>query len=325
MINPEEINNVLISRTDRIGDVILTLPLVTEAKRIFRNAKVWFLVSNYISDLLEGYDGIEELVFIEDHPGTGDLVKFFKGNSIDLVINAFPRPVISFAQFRAGVKYRIGTSSRWYSFVFNRKVNQHRSRCEKNEADYNLDLLAKFVDGVSYEKNYKFEFTADERERIKRKLTKSGVESKYIIVHPGSGGSAADLPAEKFREFIMKAGNMFPDHKILLTGTDLERELINSIKDEMTIDISGKFGLRELAVLIDGCSLFLSNSTGPIHIAGALDKNVIGFYPNSKPINATRWGPPGNHSHILTPPDGTDEMNKIDISVVINIASEVLN
>ncbi len=323
MINPEEIRNVVISRTDRIGDVILTLPLVSEAKRLFKNANVCFMVSEYVGDLLKGYKDIDNLVFIKDYPTTRDLIKFFKENKTDVVINAFPRPKISFAQFRAGVKHRLGTTSRWYSFVYNNKVNQHRSRCEKNETDYNLDLLAKFVDGVSYEKKYKFEFNAEEREEVKRKLAEDGVNCRYIIVHPGSGGSAADLPAEKFKEFITKAGSVFPDYRIILTGTDRERNLIQSIKDDKSVDLSGKFGLRELAVLIDGCSLFLSNSTGPIHIAGALGKNIMGFYPNSKPINATRWSPPGD-PRIFTPPDGTDEMNKIDISVVINKASEIL-
>ncbi len=110
-----------------------------------------------------------------------------------------------------------------------------------------------------------------------------------------------------------------------MTRNEEEGLLSEKILNEGSIDLTGKLSLRELMMLINECNLFMSNSTGPIHIAGAMNKQVIGFYPNSKPINATRWGPPGNNSHIFTPPEGSDEMNKIDVNRVIDIVKEKLN
>jgi heptosyltransferase III len=326
-INPENIKNVLVSRTDRLGDVVLTLPLVSECKRIFKNAKIWFLVSRYAEPLVTGYEDINEVIFIEDFPGKKDLKKFFKKNGIDLIIHAFPRPEISVAAYKARVKYRVGAGARWYSITYNKRVSQHRSKCEKNEADYNLDLLDALVDGVKYDKWYKFDFTDEEMEKFLVHINIYGIfkDDKYVIIHPGSGGSAKDLPVEKFTAIAEKIYEIYPDYKIVLTGTEEEGLLSEKILNEGCIDLTGKLTLRELMMLIKECSLFMSNSTGPIHIAGAMNKQVIGFYPNSKPINDTRWGPPGNNSHIFTPPDGTDEMNKIDVNSVIEIVKEKLN
>ncbi|HLT24561.1 MAG TPA: glycosyltransferase family 9 protein [Ignavibacteria bacterium] len=326
-IDPAKIKNVVISRTDRMGDVILTLPLVSECKRIFNEAKIWFLVSGYSEPLLRNYEGIDELIYIEDYPEKKDLKEFFKEKGIDLIIHAFPRPEISSAAYKAGIKYRVGAGARWYSITYNKRVSQHRSRCEKNEADYNLDLLDAIVDGVKYDKKYKFRFSDAEVEKfwVHANLYNIFSDDKYVIIHPGSGGSAKDLPMDKFAAIAERICELYPEYKIVITGTEAESILADEIMNEGCINMSGKLTLRELMMLINGCALFLANSTGPIHIAGAMDKEIIGFYPNSKPINATRWGPPGNSASVITPPEGSDEMNKIDVDRVIDIVKEKLN
>lgn len=326
-IDPDKIENVLISRTDRVGDVVLTLPLVSECKRNFKNAKVWFLVSRYTGKLLEGYEDIDELVYRDDFSSRSELTMFFKKSGIDMIIHAFPRPDISYAAFLAGVKHRIGTSTRWYSFMYNHTLKQHRSECKQSEADYNLDLLESVIDGTDYTKIYKFKFSEDEKNKLFLHLNIKGLyeNDEYVIIHPGSGHSSNDMPAAKFREISEKITELFPKYKIVITGTESERELAEEVIDGKNyIDLTGKLTLRELMILIDGCSLYMSNSTGPIHIAGALNKNVIGFYPNSKPMNATRWGPPGDNNHIFTPKDNSDEMNKIDVNEVIDIVKVIL-
>jgi ADP-heptose:LPS heptosyltransferase len=149
---------------------------------------------------------------------------------------------------------------------------------------------------------------------------------KYIIIHPGSGKSSNDIPISKFKEIAYKIREIRPGYKIVITGLEEEKQLAEEIIDsDNYIDVTGKLNLYELMILIDGCSLFLSNSTGPIHIAGALNKKVIGFYPNSKPMNATRWGPQGDNNYIFTPKDNSDEMNKIEVNDVIYKVKDILN
>ena len=58
--------NVLISRTDKIGDVILTLPLINELKRLIPNSRISFLISRKLENLIDGYKDVDKVFFIED-------------------------------------------------------------------------------------------------------------------------------------------------------------------------------------------------------------------------------------------------------------------
>ena len=76
-------------------------------------------------------------------------------------------------------------------------------------------------------------------------------------------------------------------------------------------------------ILIDKCKLFVSNSTGPIHIAGALNRKIIGFYPNSAPMNAVRWKPLSNQAVIISPETG-DDMRTINNKLAAEAVDELL-
>ncbi|MEO8211349.1 MAG: glycosyltransferase family 9 protein [bacterium] len=331
-INKNEVKNILIARTDRLGDVILTLPLISAAKKIFNNSKVIFFVKKFTEELIKNYEGIEELIIEEDDSRFWYKFKLFRDKKIDLVINVKPRFDLAILFFILRIKYRIGTGYRWYSFLYNYKVYEHRKTSDKHESDYNLNLLKYFFDEVNLEKEYHFKYSSDEKVKllIKLRTHNLSLDEKFVIIHPGSGSSAKDLPFEKFTEFINEFMNAFSDYKIIFTGLEYERILTDKIKTGVNkeyqnklIEINGKLNLKELMILIDHSKLFISNSTGPIHIAGALNKNIIGFYPNEKPMNDARWGPPGENVIILKP-DESNEMNSIKVKNIMNAARQFL-
>ena len=88
--------------------------------------------------------------------------------------------------------------------------------------------------------------------------------------------------------------------------------------------MTGKLNLRELLILTDHTELFISNSTGPVHIAGALNKKIIGFYPNEKPMSETRWGPLGNNVIVIKPNSISDDMSKIRASEIMSASKKLL-
>jgi ADP-heptose:LPS heptosyltransferase len=170
-------------------------------------------------------------------------------------------------------------------------------------------------------------------EKVNRILTDSGVkfEKKIIIVHPGSGGSAIDLPLEKFSELV-KSLSLLNEVNIIITGNEDEKNICSTISSNTNaIDLSGKFNLSEIICLIRLSEIFISNSTGPIHIAAALGKSTVGFYPKIRACSPERWGPYTRKKVIFTPEiecnDCTREqcerlncMNSIDID---NVTKEV--
>lgn len=332
MINKRDVKNILISRTDRMGDVILTLPLVTAAKKIFKDSKVYFLGKEYVRKLIHGYEGIDEFIAEDSLGSFSDKLRSIKGKNIDLSISVKPEFDLAILFLLSGIKYRIGTGYRWYSFLYNRKVYEHRKVSDKHESEYNLNLLGNFFPETVFEKTFSFRYSKEDKNRFREKALKDNLDSEknYIIIHPGSSGSSKDLPAEKFSELTDLLLDKYSGQRVVYTGLKNESELINKIinktrnefRNRIT-DLSGKLDLRELLILIDNSDLFIANSTGPIHIAGALNKNVIGFYPNDDVMSSTRWKPLGDNCIIINPVE-ENNMESIDPKKVLEAAEKFL-
>ncbi|MCX6165691.1 MAG: hypothetical protein NTU73_12665, partial [Ignavibacteriae bacterium] len=229
--------------------------------------------------------------------------------------------------FLTGIKIRIGTGYRWYSFLFNKKLYEHRKDAVKHESEYNIDLLKTITENVIYNRNFYFSYTVKEKQNLEEKLKKNNlsISEKYIIVHPGSKGSAKDWSVDNFKLYINMFLEEFKNIKVILTGIQTEEYILTGIYDSVppesrkdVIVLCDKLNLKELMILIDNSRLFISNSTGPIHIAGALNKNIIGFYPNQKPMNETRWRPLSENAVILKPESLTGDMNEIKVENVIS-------
>lgn len=301
--------NILIVRTDRIGDVILTLPAAALLKKRFPGCRVTFLVRQYTKELVCNNPYIDEIMVLDEEKGR---TKFFsnyrqiKSKNFDAVITVFPRFILSLILFYSGIKIRAGSGYRWYSFLFNKKVYEHRKYGEKHELVYNINLLrALGIEETVTEKECCFGLcpSEKEKEKIGQYFADLGVDKAkpVIIFHPGSGGSAVDLPVEKMKElFSRTAGEL--NVNVLLTGDGKEKEICSSFPEYVNaFNVCGKFNLGELIAVIDKSVLLIANSTGPLHIAAALGKNVVGFFPKIHSQSPVRWGPFTEKRHIFVP------------------------
>jgi ADP-heptose:LPS heptosyltransferase len=331
-IKPEEIKKILISRTDKIGDIILTLPLISECKRIFKNSRITFLTNSVIKELIEGYEDIDEIIYYNELQSFYEKYKIIKKGRYDISISVFPRPEQAILFFLSGINIRIGTAYRGYSFLFNSKIKEHRKIANKHEAQYNLNLLKTISGDVRNEFKFKLKYSNVERISLKDKLMEFDfdIDNKFVIIHPGTKGSAMDIPVGTLIKFANQFLLKYPDYLIILTGTETEAGLCNKIFDSTNnkdniIIICGKLNLRELMILIDSSKLFISNSTGPIHIAGALNKNIIGFYPAKAPMNEIRWKPLSNNTIVLSPKHINSDMSEIKYEEIMEGAEKLIN
>ncbi|MCE1188944.1 MAG: glycosyltransferase family 9 protein [Ignavibacteria bacterium] len=331
--------NILICRTDRIGDVVLTLPLAGEVKKHFRGCKVSFLAKEYTAPLVRMCTAIDEVLVLPEKNGRIDKSKFLNlilERKFDAVIMAYPRPELAWACFRARIPVRIGTAFRWYSFLFNKKIHDHRKEVRYHELEYNIRLLSAFDMNPEVSVttvNYNILPTS------KINLAEYNIPDLHgpiLIIHPGSGGSAMDLPVAKMQ---MLTG-MLCDHEnitVLLTGSPSERELCETVKNNTrAINLAGKLNLTELIAVIGKCDIFVANSTGPLHIAAALGKYTVGFYPKIKVCSPERWAPYTQNRAVFVPPAActncsrqqcmeTNCMDTIDINLVYTQIMNIAN
>ena len=301
--------NFLIVRTDRLGDVILSLPMAEIIKKQHKDYRITFLVRDYTKDLLLNHPFIDEVITLDEKNNkiklSSNIKKIAKCKfGYAIVVN--PSFKIALIIFLSGIKVRIGSGFRLYSILFNRRVYVHRKYAGMHELEFNVDLLRQIgiVEKINKRNvNFSLQVDLESQEWIDRLLVQKKIDKTkpIIIIHPGSGGSAIDLPIIKFKELINNI-LLLDKFNIILTGTNDEKILCDEINiSDKVINLAGLLSLKQLTALINRCSIFIANSTGPLHIAAALNKYVIGFYPKIIVCSAKRWGPYTTKSFVFEP------------------------
>jgi ADP-heptose:LPS heptosyltransferase len=133
-------------------------------------------------------------------------------------------------------------------------------------------------------------------------LEENGIGERLIVLHPGSGGSAEPWPLDKFIKLYEELSSNGYD--VVFTGSEEEGVLINKDAKKYGIKvrtITGETDLRTLAALLSLATVVVANSTGPLHLAAAVNTNVVGLYPSKKIMSPVRWGPLGCNSRIVQP------------------------
>ncbi len=294
---------VIISRTDSIGDVLLTLPICAALKRDFPKIKIVFLASSYTIPVVKHCSAVDEIIDATDllnGPTVSQLEKIHRIKA-DAIVHVFPNKTIANLAKKAKIPHRIGTSHRaFHLLTCNHRINFTRKKSNEHEAQLNFHLLQPF----GYEKLPTWEelndnlnyFIADKFE------IPSSFQSdkKKILLHSKSQGSAVEWPIEKYNELARKL--VESDFSVYFTGTEKEGiEIRKGIKFGNEIyDTTGQFSLEELISFIDSSDLLLACSTGPLHIAGSLNKNCIGLFTPKRPMHPGRWKPLGKNSETIT-------------------------
>lgn len=315
--------HILVCRTDALGDAILALPVCLAAKKAWPQCRVSLLVSDYACDLLAGQPGPDRVLGYAaagGHAGRRGLrllAEQLKVEGCDTALLVFPDPRVSWAVFRANIPCRVGTSRRWWSWLYNRRVAHTRSAAVRHEADYNLDLV-RVLGAEAVLEPPRLAVPAEAREWARGYLSSLGWKSNAcpVILHPGSRGSAAIWPAESYRSLAGALAGQ--GMQVLLTGSMTEQELLGRVAGDGGRGIrilDQPVDLKRLAALISLARVFVSGSTGPMHIAAGLCVPTVSFFPPAGVTGPVRWQPLGNRQKILTPPARQKSWDMADISV----------
>jgi heptosyltransferase-3 len=308
----------LVVRTDRLGDVVLTLPLLPLLRHRFPHAFIAMLTGHYAGELVEGNPFIDELLRYDDGSRMipfGTMRRILRERRFDAAVVVHPTGRIARLIVAAGIPVRVGTGYRVYSLLFNRRVYTHRKTAERHEAEYNCGLLEPL--GCPVPSGKALEFTIAVPEEAGRAadaiLRESGITpaDRFAVVHPGSGGSAREWPLESFGRLAARLTDRF-SMRVLVTGVAAERAQVDAViahSGGKATGLAGKLRVKELAAVLRRAAIVVSNSTGPLHIAVALGTPVLGFYPQIPVMGPRRWGPYTSNARVLVPdkpPDCAD-------------------
>lgn len=298
-----------IFRTDAIGDLLLTLPMAETLKRHNPHGNVTMVVREYVADLVRLCPFVDEIITIPDADiaSTKSMIEDLRAREIDVAFFAFPRPKLSYAVWRAKILFRVGTAHRWYSGFYNIQTKDHRSDAAMHESEYNMQLLEKIGIKKTLPVRTAIKIPGELKEQARLILDSINLprDRPFIILHPGSGGSAMDWSADRFGELGKMILEQYPTQSLLVTGLQSEAQLVDRVKSfcaSQTHSLSKDVSLRILAAIIAQASCLVANSTGPLHIAAAVDIPAVGLYPNKRVCNPRRWGPLSDKAIVFTPP-----------------------
>jgi ADP-heptose:LPS heptosyltransferase len=309
--------NILISRTDSIGDVILTLPMAGILKQKYPDSKISFLGKKYTRDIINACEHIDDFICNDEltKQNYDEQIKFIAQKQFTHCVHVFPVYEIAQLIRKAKVPVRIGTTNRVFHWVTcNKLIRLSRKKSDLHEAQLNCKLLATFeFDKILSikELNENVGFTNIQKlDECNFALLDS--DKKNIIIHPKSQGSANEWAMDNYVQLIKKIDHT--KYKVFISGTENERQYIQQIITNCpeVNDIVGKFDLKQFISFINEADALIACSTGPLHIASVCGKNTIGLFTNIRPMHPGRWAPIGNKSRIILMDNDTNtEINSI--------------
>ena len=287
---------ILVSRTDALGDLVLTLPLVSALNRKFPNAEVHLLVRPYAVAVAKAALGVTEVhAWLPEHAadanGTG--ATYLRSLSFDAVVFAYPDRNVVKACRKARVGLRLGTGRRWHALGRMTHYNwDGRKDSGGHESWHGLRLLLPLgidADGAFLDQCHLAVPIPDQSSvDLLEKLGGSPV-----LLHPGSHGSAGNWPAERFGALALQLAEK--GHVVAFTGTEEEGLTFGAFLPEhpRIFPLFGQMDLAGLLFLQSEAEVVVASSTGPLHTAAAIGTPVVGLYGTRPPEWALRWRPIG--------------------------------
>lgn len=299
----------LVSRTDAIGDVVLTLPVAGQLKQQFPGCRVVLVGRGYTAAVAAACPWVDEFLDVDELwplPYAAQLaqVRAYRATAI---IHVFPNRRLARLARLAGIPVRIGTRNRFFHWLTcNRLVALSRRHSPLHEAQLNLVLLAP----IGYAPTPPLAAVAElvrlgpavELPLGLQELLNARQSGQLnLILHPRSRGSAREWGLANFGQLARQlhaAG-----HRVFITGTAAEgEELAKWLRENaafLTADLTGQLALPTLIAFIAATDGLVAGSTGPLHLAAALGRHALGLYPPIRPMHPGRWGPLGPHAEYV--------------------------
>lgn len=323
---------ILVIRNDKLGDFMLAWPALALLRKNLPDAHIAVLVPAYTEPLARVCPPIDEVIVDPKLKGEWRsgraLAHRIEPERFDAVVTLFSRFDTALAVRLAGIPLRYAPATKLAQFFYNRRIPQRRSRSEKPEYEYNLDLVKAFLAGQGiadiqpvappYLRFPEKEIQALEEEFRRGQRIPSA--DRLIFLHSGHGGSANNLSLEQYAA-LARALAALPHVHLVLTAGPGEEARAQKLSDQL-VGVAHSIaqsadGLVAFAKRLQFADLFISGSTGPLHIAGTLNRPTAAFYPRRRSSTALRWQTVNDPDKRLAfmPPETAEESDMAAIDV----------
>ncbi len=294
-------NNILFIKFWGIGSIVLTSPAVRKVREAYPDSKIFFLTLNGNYEICRELRSADEIITVDiSKPGAfiSDFInktKQLRNISFDAVYDFefytyFSAVVISMLKCRQSFGFDNLKNNRKILFTETILFNDHIHTKDNFLHLVNADGSVRSLNSVQ-----------PEFPDLKSISDNSNGLMKIVVnVNASKLAYERRLPEKNFIEIINHFTEKFK-YKVFLTGSNNEAEYVKSIfsnikNKDLVNDLSGKTSVSELTALISSSSCLITNDSGPLHIASALNIPVIAFFGPETPV---RYGPLSNKSLVF--------------------------
>lgn len=306
--------NILLRMPNWLGDLVMATPIIADLRSKFPEAKITAMCQSNVAPLLMNDPSLDEIYSFKRPSGWihriehFDVIQEIQLSEYDLGILLTHSFSSAWWFWRGHIKNRIGFACNMRSWMLTKAVPFPPNKATQHLVLTYKELLKPLGIPISNTPPRLY-ISDEEHHHAKEMLTLSGVpETAFVLgVNPGAAyGSAKCWLPERFVEVSQKMLER-EDLYILYFGDAAGTPLVDSICEklpkERVINLAGKTSLRELISLINCCNLFLTNDSGPMHIAAALGVPLVALFGST---DDTRTGPYGSgtviHKHVECSP-----------------------
>jgi ADP-heptose:LPS heptosyltransferase len=323
---------ILVVRNDRLGDFMLAYPTFLLLKQTLPDSAIHALVPGYTREMALCCAGVDA---VELDPGADAstaeqfaLLRRLRQAHYDAVLTLFSTTRIGWLTAAARIPYRLAPATKIAQLFYNRRLTQRRSRSAKPEYVYNLDLGVKLladhgiVDPVLPKPPY-LQFAKTDVAALRAEFCRTrGIApaDRLLFIHPGSGGSANNLSVDQYATLTRGLRGRAPFTFVITAGPGEEQNAarLESLTEGLSRTVYySREGLRRFTQHIQFADLFISGSTGPLHIAGALDRPTAAFYTRRRSATLLRWQTLSRPERRLafSPPNtaAEEDMSAVDV------------
>lgn len=300
------IHHILVIRTDRMGDLILSTPALHALRQGFPQAKIWLLVDEKNEKLVRNNPDLDEVLTYKRNQGLKKDIKFIRQlrkTRFDLVVVMYSSFRWHLVAFLTAASYRYGYQAKGAGFLLTSALKDTRFIQPRHEVETTLDLIRAMNIPVA-DKRLRIYITEEAKKTVDQFLGKyiSDKTKPLVAIHPGSYAPRVRWNTENFAR---AADMLVRKHKahILIVGSKEEFELgqkLSNLMESDPINVCGQTDLQELAALLNRCHLFIGNSSGPMHLAAAVGIPTVAIFGNTYPLDSyQRWRPWNEKSVVL--------------------------
>ncbi|MBI3088035.1 MAG: lipopolysaccharide heptosyltransferase II [Candidatus Omnitrophica bacterium] len=312
---------ILVIRLDRIGDVVLSTPVLQALRDAYPRAFLAMMVRPVCRELVEGNPCVNEVLLYDKdgrHRGILSTIRFARGlrrHHFDTALVLHPTNRSHWIPWLAGIPVRIGYD-RKSGWLLTHRVPHRKQEGARHEAEYAVEMLRVLpapdggpggLEPPRVLSPYVPIHPAAEA-GVARLFQERGVDgaSPLVALHPSASDASKRWPAERFAQLADRLVESCGARVVLVAGPDDARHAraVEQAMRRRPLNAAGALSVGELAVLLARCRLLVSNDSGPVHVAAAVGTPVVALFGRCQPgVNATRWRPLGPRHVVLDTSD----------------------